>query len=87
MISSAVLVDSHNGERSSGGGGGSGPTVGGTPGGVTQVDLSPSIQLLLRFQRLLVSHLFPVENNVSPKHIMQGENWPNVIMEILANVG
>lgn len=84
MISSAVLVDSHNGERSSGGGGGggNGPAVGGTPGGVTQVDLSPSIQLLLRFQRLLVSHLFPVENNVSPKHIMQGENWPSVVMEV-----
>ena len=56
MISSGVLVD---GERG-------GPVLGG------QGELSPSIQLLLRFQRLLVSHLFPVETNVSPRHIMQG---------------
>ena len=56
MISSGVLVE---GERG-------GPVLGG------QGELSPSIQLLLRFQRLLVSHLFPVETNVSPRHIMQG---------------
>ncbi|KAK8398901.1 hypothetical protein O3P69_004178 [Scylla paramamosain] len=64
MISSGVLVD---GERG-------GPVLGG------QGELSPSIQLLLRFQRLLVSHLFPVETNVSPRHIMQeseveGAGW------------
>ncbi|XP_042217246.1 E3 ubiquitin-protein ligase HERC2-like isoform X2 [Homarus americanus] len=70
MISSAVLVDGHN-ERN-------GALMGGTTG--TQGELSPSIQLLLRFQRLLVSQLFPVESNVSPKHIMQeseveGAGW------------
>lgn len=61
MISSAVLIDGHN-ERS-----GSMMSAEGVQG-----DLSPSIQLLLRFQRLLVSHLFPVESNMSPRHVMQG---------------
>ncbi|XP_071532835.1 E3 ubiquitin-protein ligase HERC2 isoform X2 [Panulirus ornatus] len=70
MISSAVLVDGHS-ERN-------GALMGGTTG--VQGELSPSIQLLLRFQRLLVSHLFPVESNVSPRHIMQeneveGAGW------------
>ncbi|KAG0712554.1 hypothetical protein GWK47_018222 [Chionoecetes opilio] len=60
MISSGVLVD---GERG-------GPVLGG------QGELSPSIQLLLRFQRLLVSHLFPVETNISPRLILQGDKLP-----------
>ncbi|XP_042876756.1 E3 ubiquitin-protein ligase HERC2-like isoform X6 [Penaeus japonicus] len=69
MISSAVLIDGHN-ERS-----GSMMSADGVQG-----DLSPSIQLLLRFQRLLVSHLFPVESNMSPRHVMQeseleGAGW------------
>lgn len=70
MISSAVLVDSHH-ERNGGLTGAASGTVG---------ELSPSIQLLLRFQRLLVSHLFPVECSVSPKHALQeseveGAGW------------
>ncbi|XP_076028585.1 E3 ubiquitin-protein ligase HERC2 isoform X2 [Oratosquilla oratoria] len=71
MISSAVLLDSN--ERQ-------GSTVGPSEGvGSNQGDRSPSMLLLLRFQRLLISQLFPLENN-SQNHAEQeseveGAGW------------
>ena len=65
MISSGVLIDINN-DRNTG-------MVGGcNKNNQANSELSPSIQLLLRFQRLLVSHLLLIEENSETKQVTEG---------------
>lgn len=63
MISSAILVDLNN-ERN-------GLCSG--VSGYSEAEIPPSIQLLLRFQRLLISQLMPLEAPPTTKQVIQGE--------------
>ncbi|KAB7494648.1 E3 ubiquitin-protein ligase HERC2, partial [Armadillidium nasatum] len=61
MICSAVLADLNNDKNSMF------PNV----SGHTDTDMPPSIQLLLRFQRILISQLMPLETSSNPKQLVQ----------------